>query len=77
MTTVSMREARTHLSTLIERAILGETIVIARAGTPLVRISAFDSPSRPRRLGFLAGEIVVPDNFDTMADDEISLRFGE
>jgi prevent-host-death family protein len=76
MVTVNIHEAKTHLSKLVERAASGETVVIARAGKPLVRVSALDAPAEPRRLGFLAGEIDVPDDFDDMGAEEIAALFG-
>jgi prevent-host-death family protein len=76
METVNIHEAKTHLSKLVDRAAGGETIVIAKAGKPLVRVTALDAPTEPRRLGFLAGEIAVPEDFDTMGADEISVLFG-
>jgi prevent-host-death family protein len=76
MVTVNIHEAKTHLSKLVERAARGEPFVIAKAGKPLVRVSALDPPAEPRRLGFLAGEIEVPDDFDTMGADEIAALFG-
>ncbi|NLT69206.1 MAG: type II toxin-antitoxin system prevent-host-death family antitoxin [Verrucomicrobiaceae bacterium] len=45
-TTVNIHEAKTHLSRLIERAEQGEEIVIAKAGTPKVRLTPVaDSPT--------------------------------
>lgn len=76
MTTVNIHEAKTHLSKLIERAVRGEPFVIAKAGRPLVKVTAIDAPAVPRRLGFLAGEIVVPDDFDHMGEKEIAALFG-
>jgi len=76
MRTVNIHEAKTQLSKLVEQAVQGEAFVIAKAGTPLVRVVSLDSPDAPRRLGFLAGEIVVPDDFDRMGDAEIAALFG-
>lgn len=76
MTTINIHEAKTHLSRLVEQAAAGEPFVIAKAGTPMVRVTAIDAPTEPRRLGFLKGEIEVPDDFDTMAADEIAALFG-
>jgi prevent-host-death family protein len=76
MVTVNMHEAKTHLSRLVERAAKGEPFVIARAGKPLVKVSALEAPARPQRLGFLAGEIAVPDDFDHMGEHEIAALFG-
>lgn len=76
MFTVSLHEAKTHLSKLIERAIKGEAFVIVKAGKPVVRVSAIDAPRRARRTGFLAGKIAVPDDFDRIGTEEIAALFG-
>jgi len=76
MKTVNIHEAKTHLSRLVDRAAHGDTFVIAKAGHPLVKVSALDSPAVPRRLGFLKGEIEVPDDFDRMGESEIAALFG-
>ena len=60
----------------MHRAARGETFVIAKAGKPLVKVSALDAPAEPRRLGFLKGEIEVPDDFDRMGEREIEALFG-
>ncbi len=75
MITVNMHEAKTHLSKLVERAVQGESFIIARAGKPLVRVVAVEAPEMPKRLGFMEGEISVPDDFDTMGQSEIDEMF--
>jgi prevent-host-death family protein len=47
MTTVNMHEAKTHLSRLVEQAARGETVVIAKAGKPLVKLVPVDVPAAP------------------------------
>jgi prevent-host-death family protein len=76
MRTVNIHEAKTNLSRLVERASKGEAFVIARAGKPLVKVIPLDAPTRPRRLGFLEGEIDVPGDFDRMGEREIAALFG-
>jgi prevent-host-death family protein len=76
MVTVNIHEAKTHLSRLIERAASGEPVVIAKAGKPLVQLTPVETPPAPRRLGFMAGEIAVPDDFDRMGQAEIEDLFG-
>lgn len=76
MNTVNIHEAKTQLSRLVDRAAHGEPFVIAKAGKPLVKVSAVDAPAEPRRLGFLKGEIEVPDDFDRMGEREIAALFG-
>jgi prevent-host-death family protein len=78
MLTVNIHEAKTHLSRLVQRAAEGEPFVIAKAGKPLVKVTALDAPAagQVRRLGFMAGEIAVPDDFDRMGSAEIEDLFG-
>jgi prevent-host-death family protein len=76
MTIVNIHEAKTQLSKLVDQATRGESVVIAKAGKPLVRVTALDAPAAPRRTGFLKGEIDVPDDFDTMGADDIASIFG-
>jgi prevent-host-death family protein len=76
MMTVNIHEAKTQLSKLVDRAAKGEPFVIAKAGKPLVKVAALDAPAAPRRLGFLGGQISVPEDFDRMGEAEISALFG-
>jgi antitoxin (DNA-binding transcriptional repressor) of toxin-antitoxin stability system len=43
-TQVNLYEAKTQLSSLVERAAKGEEIIIAKAGKPLARLSALTAP---------------------------------
>lgn len=74
---VNIHEAKTHLSRLLDEAVNGEPFVIAKAGKPLVRVTAVDAPpaSAVRRIGFLVGHIAVPDDFDAMGRDLIEHSF--
>lgn len=76
LTIVNLRQAKAQLSKLVERAAKGEPFVIAKAGKPLVKVVALNALKVPQRLGFLASEIVVPEDFDRMGDAEISVLFG-
>lgn len=71
-----MHEAKTHLSRLVERAARGETIVIAKAGRPMARLSAVEPSPRTSRIGLLAGQAKIPDDFDEMYREEIEEMFG-
>lgn len=78
MQTINIHDAKTHLSRLVEQAVRGESFVIAKAGKPLVKVSALDSPAagQMKRLGFMLGYISVPDDFDRMGGREIEALFG-
>ena len=79
MRQVNMHEAKTHLSRLVEEAASGASFVICKAGRPMVRVTPIDHPESaalpPRRLGLLAGECQVPDDFDQMGASEIADLF--
>jgi len=76
METVNIHEAKTQLSKLVDQAVKGKPFVIAKAGKPLVKVVALDTPVAPKRIGFLEGEISVPDDFDSMGSTEIAALFG-
>jgi prevent-host-death family protein len=78
MKTVNINQAKSQLSKLVEEASRGEAFVIAKAGKPVVRVTALNAPTgdQIRRLGFMAGQISVPDDFDRMGQEEIKRIFG-
>jgi prevent-host-death family protein len=78
MHTINIHQAKTHLSRLVEEAANGEVFVIAKAGKPMVKVVPLAAGEQvvPRRLGFMAGEFTVPDNFDTLGSAEIEALFG-
>ena len=77
MDTINIHRAKTHLSRLVERAARGESFIIAKAGRPMVKVVPLDSGEArtKRRIGFMAGRIDVPDDFDTMGQDAIDRLF--
>ena len=77
MRTYNMHEAKTHLSRLVREAVDGDPFIIARSGKPMVKVVAVEAPEpeAPRRTGFLAGRIAVPDDFDIMGCREIEALF--
>ena len=72
--TISKRELL--VKQVVDQAAKGEPFVIAKAGKPLVKVVPPDAPSAPRRLGFLVGQIAVPEDFDRMGEAEIAALFG-
>ncbi len=78
MKTFNIHEAKTHLSRLVDEAANGEPFIIAKAGKPLVQVTALAKQSQPKvqRLGFLEGQFKVPDDFDELGRDEIEEMFG-
>lgn len=78
MEIVNIHDAKTRLSKLLEGVRRGEPFIIAKAGRPVAKVVSVDSPEagETRRLGFLEGEIEVPDDFDRMGEAEIEDAFG-
>jgi prevent-host-death family protein len=76
MRTVNIHEAKTNLSRLVDAAAKGESFIIAKAGKPLVKVVPIDAPTAKKRLGFMEGQFTVPDDFDTMFQDDIAKMFG-
>lgn len=78
MRTFNIHEARRRLSRLVDEAARGEPFIIAKAGKPLVRVIALDAPTGAavKRVGFMMGQFVIPDDFDSMGADEIERMFG-
>jgi prevent-host-death family protein len=73
--TVSLYEAKTHLSHLVDRALRGEQVVITRHGRPVVRLVPAAPPRKPRRLGALRGKIRIAANFDAPLPDHLLAAF--
>jgi prevent-host-death family protein len=79
--TVNVHAAKTQLSRLIDDAVNGEEIIIAKAGRPMVRlVSVRDemeemAERRRRSFGSLKGKISIPDDFNELPDD-LARAFG-
>jgi prevent-host-death family protein len=63
MRAVNLSYAKAHLDRLVDEALAGEEIVIAKAGTPVVRLAPVAAPKR-RVFGLDQGKIVIPEDFD-------------
>lgn len=74
MTIVSVHEAKTHLSRLIEKVLAGEKVVIARNREPVVQIiPARSAPAKTRRIGAWKGKVSLGKRFfEPLPDDELA-----
>jgi len=77
MQTVNIHEAKTHLSRLVDEAAKGNVFIIAKAGKPMVKVLPLsgEEPDTTKKLGFMSGEIAVPDDFDSLGAKEITDLF--
>lgn len=73
---VNIYEAKTRLSELVEQARQGETVVIAKNGTPLAKLVALtDVPKRKIVYGLMKGEFVESEDFDAPLPDDLQALF--
>ena len=68
-TVLSLSEVKTKFSAIVERASLGEDIIVTRRGRATVRITRFVPASTNRRLGLLKGRIRLAGDFDEWPED--------
>ena len=71
----NISEAKAELSALVGRVQKGDEVILAKAGKPVARISAYGGPKRARKPGGMAGQIWVADDFDELPPD-IAEAFG-
>ncbi len=69
--TVNMHQAKSTLSRLVERALAGEDVIIARNGEPLVRLVPVAKERKPRVPGRLKGKVWMAPDFDEMSEEEL------
>lgn len=69
MKRVNVAEAKAQLSKLIEAALSGEEVVIARRDVPLVRLVALEAAKIRPRFGRLSGKLEMRADFDAPLDD--------
>jgi len=75
MKTVTIHEAKTHLSRLIRDVIEGDEIVIARGKTPVVRLTLVEPDAGRRRIGAAKGMVVeIRPGFDDSLEDFADYR---
>lgn len=69
MSTVNIHEAKTHLSRLVDEAVRGGEVVIARSNRPLVKLVPIEEALPPRRLGTARGQVKIAGDFDHPLED--------
>lgn len=72
---VSVHEAKTHLSRLLDRVLEGEEVVIMRSGKRIARLSAVEGAPVRRKLGTAKGEITFIGDFDAPLPENVLTEF--
>lgn len=72
MLQVNIHDAKTQLSKLIEHARRGEDVIIAKAGKPVARLTAFEERPRGRSFGSLRGKARIDERFfEPLPEEEL------
>ena len=66
---LTLSDAKARFSEIVERAINGDEFIVTRMGKPVVRISRFVMSGERRKLGDLAGQIRISEDFDEWPPD--------
>jgi prevent-host-death family protein len=77
MSVTNIHEAKTRLSQLIERALAGEEVIIAKAGKPLVKLVPYQQSTEPRQPGRWKGKVWMAEDFDQLPEDLAAAFRGE
>lgn len=75
MLTININEAQERLLELVKQAKDGEGFIIADNDKPLVKVLPYEEPKESKRLGFMRGQCVVPDDVKAVGRDEIIAMF--
>lgn len=76
MHTVNMHEAKTRLSSLVEEAVAGEDVIIAKSGNPLVRLVPVKKKIQQRKPGRFKGRISIAADFEETPEEIIEAFEG-
>lgn len=72
---VNIYDAKTQLSRLVDQALQGEDVVIARSGKPVARLTRLAPQPKKRRLGLLDGQFKIPDDFNAPLPADVLSAF--
>ena len=69
MSKFNIAEAKTHFSELVQKAMLGEEVIIAKDNKAVVKLVALTLPQQSRKPGSAKGQIWMAPDFDATPDD--------
>lgn len=75
MRNVNIHEAKTHFSKLVDTAMHGEEIIIAKAGKPVARLVPLREAVRKIQFGLMQGEVEIAENFDAPLPEDVLAGF--
>lgn len=69
MEIANIQEAGPRLSKLVEQAMRGEEVILARAGQPMVRLVPIHPDESARQGGQWKGRVRIAEDFDVLPED--------
>jgi len=70
---VTIHQAKTNLSRLLQKAANGEEVTIARGSIPVARLVPIGEIKGKRQPGSLKGKLIVgPEFFESLPNDELA-----
>lgn len=75
MRNVNIHEAKTQFSKLVDAAMHGEEIIIAKAGKPAARLTPLREAPRRIRFGLMQGEVEIAEDFDAPLPEDVLAGF--
>lgn len=76
MIIINIYDAKTNLSRLIEQVIAGKEVIIAKAGKPVAKLTAYLPSRKKRKSGMLKGKIFISDNFNEESEEINNLFYN-
>lgn len=77
MITANIYQAKTQLSKLIENVLDGKEVIIAKAGKPVAKLTAYKENKKPRKPGMWRGKIWMSKDFDEESKEINKLFYGQ
>ena len=71
MKKVNMYEEKTNFSKLVKEALLGEEVIIAKSGRPILKLVPIDHPHGTRTPGSAADTVTISEDFNAPLPDDI------
>jgi prevent-host-death family protein len=74
---VGIHEAKTRLSELLRKVLMGNHVIISKGGKPIAEIRPLREKKVERKGGLFRGELNIPDDFDRSSKEIESLFYGK
>jgi len=68
MQITNLHQAKAQLSNLVEKAYMGEEVIICKAGKPMARLVKYQLPQSSRIPGLWKGKVIMTDDFDILPE---------